>query len=399
MGGPVAPVKRGARGRSSSPTQMRAELAERLEGRRPEIEAAVMTRIHAIADPAETDDPEYVEGLRAAVSAAVDYGVATVELGEERAPVPPPALLVQARMAARAGVSLDTVLRRYFAGYTLLGDFLMEEAEAAGLRGPMLKRVLRAQAVLFDRLLAAVSQEYEREVQRSPCSSEERRAEQVERLLGGELLDTSALAYDFDVFHTGAIAAGPGAAEAVRDLALALDHRALLVCRGEGTVWAWIGSRRRTDFDQLKRVISERWPVQISLAIGESAQGLAGWRLTHQQARAALSIAVRSPEILTRYADVALLAAILQDNLLAASLHQLYLAPLERGRDGGKVLRQSLRAYFEADRNASSAAAALGVSRQALARRLRTAEASLGRPLTTCGIELEVSLRFQALHA
>jgi hypothetical protein len=35
------------------------------------------------------------------------------------------------RLAARKGVRLDTVLRRYLAGYTLFGDFLIEETEAA----------------------------------------------------------------------------------------------------------------------------------------------------------------------------------------------------------------------------------------------------------------------------
>ena len=98
--------------------QARHDLAERLRGRAPEIEGEVMTRVFAIADP--DPDPAYAEGLRTAVCAATAYAIEIVERGEEHAPPPPPILLAQARLAARAGVGLDTVLRRYCAGQNLL---------------------------------------------------------------------------------------------------------------------------------------------------------------------------------------------------------------------------------------------------------------------------------------
>jgi PucR C-terminal helix-turn-helix domain/GGDEF-like domain len=373
-------------------------LSERLSARRAEIEQAVLTRVHAVSDPSEATDPEYVNGLRAAVAAAVAYALAAVELGEERSPPAPPVLLAQARMAARNGVGLDTVLRRYFAGHALVGDYLVEEAERDGLKGIALQRLLRAQATLFDRLLAAVSEEYAREADSRLGTSEERRAERLERLLAGELLDTSEFAYDFEGFHLGAIASGPGAADALGDLANSLDRRLLLVRYNGDTVWAWLGSRRRTDPVEIERLVASTWPPRISLAIGEPAENLAGWRLTLLQARAAMPIALRSPEALIHYADVALLASALQDDLLSASLHQLYLAPLEGERDGGETARQTLRAYFAAGRNVSSAAAALGVSRQAVNSRLRAIEERLGRSLGGCATELEVALHMHSLE-
>jgi DNA-binding PucR family transcriptional regulator len=139
-------------------------------------------------------------------------------------------------------------------------------------------------------------------------------------------------------------------------------------------------------------------PPGVSLAIGEPGESLSGWRLTHQQARAALPIALRSPEGLVRYADVALLASTLQDDLLSTSLRQLYLVPLEQERDGGETLRETLRAYFAAERNVSSAAAALGVSRQAVNSRLRTIEEKLGRPLGGCAAELETALSMEQVN-
>jgi DNA-binding PucR family transcriptional regulator len=76
-------------------------------------------------------------------------------------------------------------------------------------------------------------------------------------------------------------------------------------------------------------------------------------------------------------------------------LRSLYLEPLERERGGGEAARDALRAYFAADRNVSSAAAMLGVSRQAVAKRLRSVEERLGRSLASCGTELEAALRLE----
>ena len=375
----------------------RAELAGRLEERRIEIERAVLTRVYAVSDPSGLD-PIYAEGLRAAISAAVTYGLEAIKLGEERAPPLPPILLAQARMAARNGIGLDTVLRRYFAGHALLGDFLIEEAERGGLLGgaPM-QRLLRTQATLFDRLLATVSEEHARERCERPGSSEQRRVERIERLLAGEMIDVSDLGYDLTGFHLGAIAKGPGAGEAIRELASILDRRLLRAHLEEEAVWAWLGGRRLTDPAELQRIVSASWPGEVSLAIGEPGEGLPGWRLTHHQARAALPIALRSSEPLIRYADVALLASILQDDLLTASLRDLYLRPLEAERDGGEVARETLRAYFAARRNVSSAAAALGVSRRTIANRLSAIEQRLDRSLATETAELEAALRLHDL--
>ncbi len=356
-----------------------------------------MNRVYAVSDTTDLD-PTYAEGLRAAVTAAVDYGLGAISLGEDRTPPPPPILLAQARLAARARVSLDTVLRRYFAGHALLGDFLIEEAEGGRLlRGAALQRLLRTQAALFDRLLVAVSEEHGREEGSRLGSSEERHAERIEGLLAGELVDTSGLGYELDGWHLGVVARGAGAQEALRGLAGSLDRRLLLVRREEETTWGWLGGRRGFDLEKLRRG-TEAVGSQCRLAIGEPGEDLAGWRLTHRQAKAALPIAVRSGEALTRYADVALLASMLQDELLVTSLRELYLSPLEGERGGGEMARQTLCAYFAAGRNVSSAAASLGVSRQAVAKRLRTVEETLGRSLGFCGMDLEAALRLAEIR-
>ena len=374
----------------------RIALSARLQARRAEIEQITLTRIYGISGPSEAVDAEYAEGLRAAVSAAIEYALVAIEHSEACSPAIPAVLLTQARLAARNGVSLDTVLRRYLAGYTLLGDFLIQEAEKAELRGSALQEMLRGQAVVLDHLLAVVTVEYSRAERERPLTSEQRRTKHVQRLLAGELVDTTALAYDFDAHHIGVVACGPGAADAMRSLAEALDRRLLLVQHREHTLWAWLGGRKRLDAIAVERELSEVWRSEIPIAIGEPARHLEGWRLTHRQAVAALPVAQRTPGSATHYADVALLASVLKDDLLASSLKQLYLEPLEKERDGGAAARETLRAYFTADRNISSAAATLGVNRNTVASRLRLVEDRIGRPLGTCA-GIETALRLMEL--
>jgi hypothetical protein len=369
----------------------RVELRVRLEARRAEIEREALTRANAISDSAKVSDPAYAQGLRSTVSAALDYALEVIERGGED-PVPLPGqLLAQARNAARRGVPLDTVLRRYVAGYTLLGDFLARETEVGGF-GVALARLLPNRAAVLDRLIAAVSAEYERELNRRAASSSARRsAERVQRLLAGEPVDGAELHYDFDRFHLGLVAQGGGCEQSLRDLAHRLDCTVLLVTPDVEVGWAWIGTRYPIDPRELD-LGRDAGDPPLAIALGEPADGLAGWRLTHRQATAAMKVAQRSPGSGVRYRDVAILATALKDDVLAASLHRLYIAPLQKQRDGGQAAMETLRAYLTADRNATSAAAALGVNRNTVTERIRAIEAAIDRSLPACGPELEAAL-------
>jgi hypothetical protein len=376
-----------------------AELHDRLLSRRDEIEQAILTRVYAVSDPSGVADPTYVEGLRAAVTAAIDYGLAGIQSSERNSPPIPTALLVQARNAARSGVGLDTVLRRYVAGYALLGDFLIGEAGESSVSITALKRTMRVQATLLDRALGAIAEEHCREQRRPAKTSEQRRTELVQRLLDGELLDTEELAYDFETTHLALVTEGPGAVDFLRALAADLDRRLLVVCPTERASWAWLGGRREVGQEELMQAIASTVPPQVSLAIGESAQCLEGWRRSHRQARAAMSIALRSSETYVRYADVALLASILQDELLTTALQETYLKPFDAERDGGKMTREILRIYFASGCNVSSAAATLGLNRNTIAKRIRAVEETIGRPLASCAAECEAALRLDQLES
>jgi hypothetical protein len=377
-----------------SDQSVRVTLAERLRERLPELKGAVATRIYAISDPREVADPGYLHGLNEAVAAAIEYRLGVLEGGEKQAPDVPAVLLAQARLDARDGVPLDTVLRRYFAGSALFGDFLVEEAERAEVPSAALRPLLAAQATLGDRLIAAVSEEHAKEARNRPRSAAERRRQTVKALLAGELVDHSELGYDLDAHHLALMAKGEGAEELMRGVAGALDRRLLAVRREEEPIVAgWLGGTRPLVAEEAIAALGAAAADRVFVTVGEPGEGLAGWRFSHHQAKAALPIAERRGEPVLRYADVAVLASIDRDDLLATSLRRLYLEPLERMRDGGRVARETLRAYFQAERNVSSTAAALGVDRRTVRNRLRAIEELLGRPLTGSLADLEIALR------
>lgn len=387
-------VQRRVSARGSSLDRARSVLSSRLRERLPELEAAIATRVYAISDPRDVADPTYLHDLNAALSAAIDHRLVVLEMGENRAPAVPPVLIAQARLEARDGVPLDTVLRRYFAGTALFGDFLVEEAERAEVPNSVLRRLLAAQATLGDRLLAAVSAEHAREARSRPSGVAERRRESVKALLAGELADRSELEYDLDAHHLALMVEGEGARELVRELAGRLDRRLLAVCREEEPIWAcWLGGRHPLEVEQAMRALGDLSPDGLIVTLGEPGEGLSGWRFSHRQAKAALPIAERQGRAIVRYAEVALLASILRDDLIATSLRRLYLEPLERARDGGRVARETLRAYFASGQNTSSTAAALGVDRRTVRNRIRAIEELLGRTLQDSATDLEIALR------
>lgn len=377
----------------------RVTLGDRLRARQAEIERTVSARILSIESPGNTDDSFYVEGLRTAVAIAIEYSIQVVESSTETPPSIPVPLLAQTRVAARNGISLDVVLRRYFAGYSVLCDYLIEGAQEEGPGGvECIKRRLVAQATVFDRLIAAIGEEYARENQRRPATTEELRTRRVELLLRGDPSEEPDIGYSFDQWHLGLVATDPSVEGRMREVARQLDFRLLLVRRPDGVLWAWMGGRRRPDPVDLLRLVSSRGARQAPIALGEPGHGLNGWRLTHRQARAAAPIASRGEKKAVRYSDVALLAAVLRDDLLATSLRALYLTPLSTAR-GGASLRETLRTYIATGGNVSSAAAAMGIKRQTVTNRLRKAEELLEKPIDRCTAELDAALRLRELDA
>lgn len=387
-------------GRVRSPEDVRANLVKRLRARQSEIEAAIFVHVREMYGSIGSEDAEYQAGLSAAVAGVVDYALTGIERGEEWSGPIPSAAIAQARRAACHGVNLDTLVLRYIAGSRLLGEFVGEEADRSGYSSHThaLRRLHERRESLLERLAAGVATEHRREVERMGRSADQCRRELVQKLLDGEPVDTSRLGYDFDVWHLGVIASGTAAEKAVRGLADGLGHQLLPVPCGEGTVWAWLGGHRKLAITDIERVLAANGVPGVSLAIGEPRRRIDGWRQTHREAQAALSIALRMPPGLTRCADVLLEAALLQNPVLARLLIETHLSPLDSLRIGGPIARETLRAYIACNHNISSAAHKLKVTRHTVENRLHQIERLFNCPLRACLVRLELALRLEELR-
>jgi sugar diacid utilization regulator len=276
-----------------------------------------------------------------------------------------------------------------------LGDDRAGIAERLRTRQPEIEAAVSA---LVERLIAQVADEDERELEKAEGSPERRRTELVQGLLAGALVDVNELGYELDAWHVCVIATGANATQAVRGLAAALGRELLLLAH-DGEIWAWLGGQRKLKMADVERVLSAPGFADVSLAMGEAARGVQGWRLTYREAQAALLVAQHRPQRLTRYLDVALEAAALQDEALADSLIERYLLPLDDMRIGGHAARRTLRALFDTEYNVSSAAHPLEVHRSSVHRWREEIERRLGYRLHEHQAEIEVALRIENLRA
>jgi hypothetical protein len=385
----------------------RIELVRRLRSLEAELQQAVFAHVRSVVPDAATDaDSQLAWGLREMIAACMECGFASIEQGALWSGPMPPAVTAQASRAASGGVSLTTALCRCVAGHTLIWSFVLNEVANHDLPGEQRLALQLEASVVMGSLLARVQAEvasaHSSEITRRARSHEERRAQIVHKLLAGESPDDSEraeLRYELDAWHLAVIATGADAEKAVRSIAAGLGRRLLCIPHNAETVWAWLGGERRPVFADIDRVQSKRGLADVTLAAGEAARGIEGWRLTHREAQGALLVACETPCGLTRYLDVALDATALQDEALADSLIERYLSPLDDMRIGGQAARRTLRALFTTEYNLSSAAHLLKVHRSSVHRWREEIERRLGYRLHEHQAEIEVALRVEKLRA
>ena len=384
----------------------RIELAGRLRSREAELREAIFAHMRRVAPDAIADgDEQLALGLREMIAACIDCGLASIEQGAQWSGSIPPAVAAQARRAASSGVSLTTALCRCVASYTLAWSVVLDEVAHYDFPDEQRFALLLQASAAMGSLLACVQAEiadaHSFEIRRRARSREQRRAEIVRRLLAREPVDASELAelgYDLDAWHLAVIATGTDAESAMRFLAAELGCRLLSVPQNAEIVWAWLGGEYRPAFTDIDRVQSKQGPANVSLAVGEPGRDVEGWRTTHKEAQRALLVARDRPRRITRYLDVALDATALQDEVLADSLIERYLSPLDDMRTSGQAARRTLRALFDTEHNVSSAAHALKVHRSSVHRWREEIEQRLGYRLHEHQAEIEVALRIENLR-
>lgn len=374
-------------------------ILERLHAARPGLDEAIHAHVREVAPGHAGEDLHYEAGQYAAVTESISFGLYALGRTNGNAAPVPPAPLAQARRAARFGVPLEILLRRYHAGQSRLLTLVEAELEQAGFGDP---RVAVATILTLqdygNRLVAEVAREYAREMAMADPSHS--LGEAVQRLLAGVSLDTSCLDYRVDgVWHICVIAIGNGAHRAIAEFAGALNRAVLPVRYSDSLVLAWLGGPRRIAPADLKGATLGTARHNLSLVLSESCQDLEGWRRAYRQAQAALRIALLEQKPITLYSDVAWLTPWIADPARARDLIEIYLGPLNDMREGGIGARETLRAYLRAGGQLEVAAKALEIHRHTLTRRLRTIERQLGYTPYERHAGLELALRLELLLA
>jgi hypothetical protein len=377
--------------------ELEAELVERLRARLHELEAVIIMYLRSSSDELTRGDgdAQFAIGQREAVAACLECWLLALGRGGSWSGAIPSAVDMQARRAVRWDLSLATTLGRYVGAHALAWELVLEEAQSipnADRRMEVLRRAWTSTASLLASLVRAVCETYTAESARYLQTREQRQGELVRRLLAGEPgVDVSGIGYDFDGQHLGLIAGGTHAKEVLQALARQLNCGLLSVDSGDGTMWAWLGSRARIAINDIELHLGRSPDAMVVLTAGRLEHGVVGFRLTHKHAKAALRVARLEPRKITWYADVEPVALALQDEELARSMITAYITPIVEQRDGATLLK-TLQTFYASGRNQVKTGKILSTDRHTVERHLRRIELLINRQLPTCHVKIELAL-------
>lgn len=392
------------------------DAADGVERDAPRIAAEMASVLHRDV-PELLDDPRSIEDSERVGRHIIRSFLRMLRRGEPIESFEPVAgALATARALARSGRGLLPLLRLCHVGH---GVFLAEwdaQLGALTLEMEVLLSATRAtQSLTFDwvdifsRQLAA---EYERERERLERTGETQRALMIRSLLRGEAHDPPAasrvLGHDLRRHHTALVLwteddradAGATLSSAAMGLADELGGGRPLLLPVAGTVtWAWI-STASPPGAALARVAGNPRGDGVSIAIGETAFGAAGFRDSHRDAEDAFRVALlgrRRPGSVVPYRRVELAALLSADLERARRFVRAQLGPLAYDDDEHARLRATLRIYLDERGSRQATADRLGVHANTVGNRVRACQQALGRETVLHRVELHVALMLAQL--
>lgn len=304
-----------------------------------------------------------------------------------------------AQAAARMG-ELRRLLGGYRLGQMVLWGTWQELVEAAVAEPGERRALLDRGSDFFFRYANLVSDfvadAYQQAMEQAIRSGEQRRFQAIRGVLeGGSLLDAD-LGVELEQYHLGFVVWGEQGEASARRLAAALGRPILIVAVLNQSWWGWLSGARPLDGGEERELKHFEVGQGAGIALGLEAYGEAGFCATHRQALRARWVARKTDRPVVFYADVAVeaLASDNQADARAFVAHELH--GIDDDSATSRQIRETLSAYFAAQHNAASAAAALGIHQQTVANRLRRAEEKLGHPVGARRVELEVALRLRA---
>jgi DNA-binding PucR family transcriptional regulator len=255
-----------------------------------------------------------------------------------------------------------------------------------------------------DDMLAELTAQIVRERDELTRGSHAQRLEAVTLLLEGAPIDrrraVTRLGYELEQAHTAAIvwsddpAADPARLErAAEAIGQAASSRPLTVLASANALWVWVAGAGGPAPEALAPALASLPGVRV--ALGPTAEGVAGFRRSHLDALATQRLMHRSAQrpALASYDEVQVVALATQDEERA---DEFVLRTLGAFASADAELRETLRTYLREGHNATRTARALFTHRNTVVARLARAEELLAAPLE--GRSLSVALALEIVH-
>jgi hypothetical protein len=394
-----------------------AEVAMAVSRRAAEVSEDVYKLILREIPQLDDDKP-----LVALLASSVDSNVATclqimlhrIDLAAVRAPA---SAAEYARRLAQRGTPLTMLLRAYRLGHACFSDWLLTElallTELKGRAGDAatitatVQRMARLVAGYIDRISEEMVSAYTQEREDWLRNRSAARAARIRDLLSGAWIDVSAteatLGYRLRQYHVAVVCWADDAAsagdESIR-LKRAIGRVAaqtgfggdpVFLSRDGSSAWAWLPLGIRDRFDGA----ASDADAGIHFAFGDAAKGIAGFRLTHQQAIAAQAVALAGgcpPRVVT-YSEVAPVAMMLGSTNLLRAWVLGTLAGLATDDEHHARLRDTLLVFLHTGGSYKTTAERLVLHKNTVQYRIRKAEESLGQPVGENRHDVELALR------
>jgi DNA-binding PucR family transcriptional regulator len=330
----------------------------------------------------------------------------------------PPAAVEYAREFVRRGLPLDSLLRTYYIGHATF--FRLWTAQLREVLDDPVELTAAIEAggswsfAYIDTLSRGLIERYADERDRWVRSAAALRIDLTERLLSGAPIDVvqaeAQLGYRLRRSHLAFVVWGEPDDKRAGDLGviervaseiagLHASGQPLLVPFGSDLVAGWIGGPALPGAEALEgaRFASE---PGLQVAFGTPADGIDGFRRSHQEARHARRVALlhgSRPGSVTLYEHVALTALACADLGHARAFVSSELGRLAADDDGTRRLAATLMVYLEERSSPKRAAKRLGVHENTIPNRIRAAQALLERPIEERVPELLVALRLRSV--
>jgi DNA-binding PucR family transcriptional regulator len=335
-----------------------------------------------------------------------------IDLSDVQAPA---AALEYARRLAQRGTPLTALLRAYRIGHTCFSDQLLEELARQTHDAPMITAATldmsRIVAGYVDQTSEEIVAAYTREREKWLRNRSAARAARIRELLSGQRIDVSTtegtLGYRLRQYHVGLVCWTGDATVTVADITR-LEHaisqvatRAacagdpLFLPRDESSAWAWLPLGIRDTFDAAAAATAGADP-DLHFAFGDAAKGAAGFRLTHQQAITAQSVALAAgsgPPPVVAFGEVAPVAMMLGSADLLRAWVLGTLGGLATDDEHHARLRDTLLLFVTLGGSYKMTAERLMLHKNTVQYRIRKAEESLGRPVSEHKHDVELALR------